>query len=198
MGFFSNIINTVKQSTRSRFDLHKETNTVQLLLNTKDEEYFTLEFSSMDVESLYDPSVQNGYKILGTNESLGILYIEAIKLRYDQKWNVSAGSAFDRFIKEQFKNSELRYLDSFSGHFVKLSKYQLNFENEFGVIWFSLNTYEVFIIDPKGKIFNDLIEIYTIKNKNLIIKDTENELVLNIPNSLTSTNIREHYFSKNT
>ena len=196
MGFFSNIINTVKKSTRSRFNLNKESNTIQLLLDTKDENYFSLEFETMNVENLYDPSVQNGQKIIGSNENLGTLYLEAIQLRHDHDWNCSAGSAFDRFVKEQFKNSELKYIDSFDSDFVKFTKYQVNFENEFGVIWFSLNQFEVFIIDLKGKLFNDLLEIYNVKNKELFIKDTRNKLPLEIENSLTATNIREDYFSK--
>ncbi len=150
----------------------------------------------MDVENLYDPSVQNGHKIVGVNENLGTLYIEAIRLRHDQQWNCSAGSAFDSFIKEQFKNSELQYIDSFEDDFAKFTKYKLDYENEFGMIWFSLNQYEVFIIDSKGKLFNDLLEIYDVKNKDFPIKDMTSELPLNISGSLTATNIKEDYFSK--
>jgi len=196
MGFFSNIVNSVKQATRSRFELDKNTNTIQLLLDTKDENYFSLEFETMNVENLYDPSIQNAYKIIGSNDTLGTLYLETIRLQHNHEWNCSGGSAFDRFIKEQFKSSELKYIDSFDSDFAKFTKYQLDCENELGGIWFSLNQFEVFIIDPKGKLFNDILEIYNVKNKNLFIKDTRNELTLEIQSSLTETNIREDYFSK--
>jgi len=196
MGFFSNIINSVKQATRSRFELNKDSNTLQLLLNSKDENYFTLEFDSMSVENLYDPSIQNAYKIIGSNKSLGALYIESIQLKHDQEWNVSGGSAFEEFFKEQFKNSELKFIDSSETDFTKFSKYQINYENEVGVIWINLNNIDVFIIDTKGALFNDLLEIYSIKNKELFIQDTNTKLPLEIQNSLTAINIREDFFSK--
>jgi len=196
MGFFSNIINSVKQATRSRFELNKNTNSIQLLLNSKDESYFTLEFDSMSVENLNDPSVLKAYKVLGSNESLGALYIESIQLRHDQEWNVGGGSAFEEFFKEQFKNSELKFIDSSETDFTKFSKYQINYENEIGVIWINLNNIDVFIIDTKGALFNDLLEIYSIKNKELFIQDTNTKLPLEIQNSLTAINIREDFFSK--
>jgi hypothetical protein len=195
MGFFSNIINSVKQATRSRFELNKTTNTLQLLLNSKDENYFTLEFDTMDTQRLNDPSTLNAYKIVGTNNTLGNLYIEAIRLQHNCKWNVAPGSGFNRFLQEQFKKEELRYIESSQTDFAKFSKYQINYEDEIGVIWLSLNQYEVFIIDPKGKLFNDLVKIYALKNPNLTIEDTTKELPLDISSSLTATNLRENYFS---
>lgn len=196
MGFLSKFISSIKQATRSRFELNKDRKTLQLLLDTKNEDYFTLEFNEMNVENLYDSSIQSANKIISSNEKLGNLYIETIRLKPKHTWNVSAGSAFDRFIKEQFKSNELTYIDSFDSDFTKLTKYQLNFENELGVIWFNLNYIDIFILDSKGKLFNDLIEIYNINNKNLIIKDIQSEISLQIQGSLTQTNIKEDYFCK--
>ena len=196
MGFFSNIVNSIKKSTRSRFNLNKNTNTIELLLDSKDENYFTLEFETMNVENLYDPSVQKASKIIASNEKLGTLYIETIRLQDRHIWDVSPGSGFSRFIQDQFKASELKYIDSFDSDFAKFTKYQLDYEKEFGVIWFNLNSIDVFIIDCKGKLFNDLLEIYNVKNKLLIIEDTTTEIPLAIDGSLTQMNIREHFISK--
>jgi hypothetical protein len=195
MGFFNTIIQTLKKSSRSRFELDTKHNTLSLLLNTEDENYFTLEFDTMDQKKLYDPAILNGYQISGSNKSLGTLYIESIRLQHNKQWNCSAGSAFDRFVKELFQKEQLNYIDSYSGDFIKLTKYELNYENELGVIWFCLNQFEVFFIDPKGQLFNDLFAIYNLKNKNLLIKDTTTEIPLDIHTSLTQTNLRENYFS---
>jgi hypothetical protein len=195
MGFFSNVLNTIKKSSRSRFDLNKDTNTLQLLLDTADENYFTLEFDTMKIEQLFDPSTQEAKKIIATHKSLGTIYIESIRLQHNKQWNCSAGSAFDIFIKEQFQKEKINYIDSYSGNFFKLTKYELNYENEFAAIWFCLNQFEVFIIDPKGQLSNDLFAIYDLKNKNLLIKDITTEISLDINTSLTQTNLRENYFS---
>lgn len=196
MGFFGKLFDSMKQAVRNRLELDKNNNTIQLLLDTKDENYFTLRFDTLQVENLYDPSVQKAYKLLGEHQNLGTLYIETIELQFDQDWNCSPGSAFSQFVNEQFKKDQLKYIDSIDTDFTKFSKYQLNYENEIGVIWINLNKIDIFIIDLKGKLFNDLLEIYTIKNQELFISDIDKQIPLQINNSLTSTNMRENYFSK--
>lgn len=196
MGFFGNIIDSIKNSTRSRFRLDKEINTIELLLNTKDENYFTLQFTTMELNNLYDTSVLNAYQIKGINESLGTLYIETIQLKPLHDWNCSGGSAFDMFIKEQFQKEQLQFIDSADSEFAKFSKYQIDYQNEIGLLWFNLNNIDVFIIDTRGKLFNDVLKIYHIKNKDLYIKDTSNEVSLQLKSSLTATNLRENYFAK--
>lgn len=196
MGFFSKIVDSLKNASRSRFELNKETNSVQLLLDTKDENYFTLEFDTMEVDSLYDPSIQTAYNITGTSKTLGRLHIESIRLKPLHHWNCSAGSAYEEFLKLQFNKDQIQYIDSYDNKFIKFTKYQKDFENEIGLIWFSLNYIEVFILDPKGKLFNDLLEIYNINNQELFIKDTESEIDLKIQGSLTQKNLIDNYFSK--
>lgn len=195
MGFLNNIVNTFKKASRKRVELDKDTNTLQLLLDTEDEEYFTLSFDSVKVQTLYDPSVQEAYSIDGENSSLGLLYIEVIRLRPQHEWRVSAGSAFDLLIKQTFKASELRFVDSYEKDFFKLSKYQIDSEFEIGAIWFSLNNYEVFILDTKGQLFNDLLEIYKVKNKDMLITSLE-AYEVRVDKSITSSNLIENYFGK--
>jgi hypothetical protein len=193
MGFLNKIFSSLKKASRKRVELNTDSKTLQILLNSGDEQYFTLEFDRMNKTNLSDSSIQEAYSIVGENSSLGTLYIEVIRLRVQHKWQVSPGSAFDRIIQDSFRSHELRFKDSFDDRFCKLTKYELDYENEIGTIWLSLNQYEVFILDAKGQLFNDLLKIYLVKNSAMQI---HNLTIANISiqNSVVASNMLESFF----
>jgi len=193
MGFFNNIIEKFKNASRERFIVNKKENTIQILLDTNHEQYFTLTFENMNVNRPTDTNVVNAYSINATNAELDDLYLEAIEIDNIKSWNMSAGSAFDRLLKKELTSHKLEYISSFENNFCSLKKYTIDNTFDIGVIWFSLNSTELFILDQKGKLFNDLLAIYDIKDEKLLIKEKEHEKII-IKKSLTEDNIMENYF----
>ncbi len=80
MGFLNNMFNKLKQATRDRFVLNKETNSIQILLDSSHEQYFTLEFDTMNIKTPHDPNIFKSTVIDANNSNLGELYIEVIQL----------------------------------------------------------------------------------------------------------------------
>jgi len=195
MGFLNSIFNKIKSATRERFVLNKETNSIQILLDSSHEQYFTLTFDSMNIKTLYDPNIFRSTVIDANSLDLGELYIEVIELDYQHDWNGSAGGCFDIFIKQEFQKSKFEFVKSFDDDFAKFTKYQVNDKYEVGLIWFSLNKQDIFIFDTKGKLFNDLLKIYDVENSLYFIDKLES-VNMKPKNSLTQTNLIGDYISK--
>jgi len=193
MGLLDSIIGKFKNAVRERLIINKKTNSIQLLLDMNHEQYFTLTFDEMIVNTPMDTNVFNAYSIKTKCKKLGSLYIEAIRLHNINSWNLSAGSAFDSFLKNELSNHKLEYISSTENDICNLKKYTLNNDFDIGVIWFTLNSYELFIVDQKGTLFNDLLDMYSINDNNLIITVKEHEEI-SIKNSLTQNNVFENYF----
>jgi len=195
MGFLNSIFNKIKSATRERFVLNKETNSIQILLDSSHEQYFTLTFDTMNIKTPHDPNIFRSTVIDANNADLGELYIEVIELDYQHDWNGSAGSCFDIFIKQEFSSSKFEFIKSFDDDFAKFTKYLVDDKYEVGLIWFSLNKEDVFIFDTKGKLFNDLLKIYDMKNSLYFIDKLES-VNMKPKSSLTQTNLIGDYISK--
>jgi len=195
MGFFDKVFNKIKSATRQRCVVNKEQKQIQILLDSSDENYFTLSFESMAVRSAHDANISKNYSIDVFNSELGKLYIEVIKLDLQHQWNSSAGGCFDFFIKQQFQSSNFDFIKSQDGDFYKFTKYCVDDRYEVGTIWLNLNKQDVFIFDPKGKLFNDLLEIHNITNKVLQINN-DDILDINLKTTFTQTNIIENFITK--
>ena len=193
MGLLNSIIGKFKNAVRERLIVNKETNSIQLLLDMNHEQYFTLTFDEMIVNTPMDTNVFNAYSIKPKSKELGNLYIEAIRLHNINSWNLSAGSAFDTFLKKELNNHKFVYISSFENNICNLKKYTLNNDFDIGIIWFTLNSYELFIVDQKGKLFNDLLDMYNVNDEKLIITEKEHKKII-IKNSLTQNNVFENYF----
>ena len=194
MGLLNTIFNKIKSATRKRFVLNKETKSIQVLLNTSDERYFTLSFDTINIKIHSDPNILKNYAIDAFNQNLGNLYIELIQLDSSHDWNGSAGSNFDMFIKKEFNKSNFQFIKSFNDRFCKFTKYLVDDKYEIALIWFSLNNQELFIFDEKGQLYNDLLKIYGVENKSYFIENLETEN-FKVKNTLTQSNILEDYIS---
>jgi hypothetical protein len=194
MGFFGNIINKIQKATRPRFELDKSSKSVQFLLDTNDEEYFTLQFNTLNITNPHDPAILRATSIKGENSNLGSLYIEVIRLNIQNEWQMSAGSAFELFIKKEFANKNIEFIKSWDSRYSKLTKYKID-NIEVGLIWFSLNEEEVFIFDKKGKLFNDLLKIYNVSDESLEIENLD-EANLDIDSTITTSNMIEGFFGR--
>ena len=196
MGFLNTIFNKIKSATRKRFVLNKETKSIQVLLNTSDEQYFTLSFDTLNIKTHNDPNILKNYAIEALNQHLGNLYIELIQLDSSHDWNGSAGSNFDMFIKKEFNKSNFEFIKSFDDKFCKFTKYLVDEKYEIALIWFSLNSQDLFIFDEKGKLYNDLLKIYGVENKSYFIENFETGN-FKVKSTLTQSNILENYISTN-
>jgi len=194
MGFLNSIFNKIKSATRERFILNKETNSIQILLDSSHEQYFTLTFDSINIRTPHDPNIFRSTVIDANNADLGELYIEVIELDQQHDWNGSAGSCFDTFIKQEFSSSKFEFIKSFDDDFTKFTKYLVDDKYEVGLIWFSLNKQDVFIFDTKGKLFNDLLKIYDVEQNSYFIENFETNNFV-VKNSITKLNMIENFIS---
>ena len=148
---------------------------------------------NMNVNRPHATNVFDVYSINANNKELGNLYIEAIKLDNSKSWNQSPGSAFDSFLKKELHSHKFEYISSFEDNFCSLRKYTIDHNFDIGIIWFSLNSYELFIFDQQGKLFNDLLTMYSVNNEKLIILEKAHDN-LAVTKSLTQDNLLENYF----
>lgn len=183
MGFLTNIFNKIKKSARNRFIVNKDAKNIQILLNTNDEKYFTLQFEEFTSISHPDSKVISSYSIYGKNKKLGSLYIESIQLSFEYDYSQSIGGYFEYMIKKQLSKEKIEFISSYDSNFYKLTKYMINHEDEIGIIWFNLSDINIFIVDKKGELFNNLCTYFEIKDKKLPIhnkQDYEFEIKTNI------------------
>lgn len=193
MGFFGKILNSIKHASREKFILNKNNNSTQILLDSNHEQYFTLTFENMNVTRPTDSNVTNAYRIDANSKKLGDIYLESIEIDNIKSWNMSAGSAFDRFLKKELHSYKLEYISSFENNTCNLKRYTIDNNFDIGIIWFTLNSIELFIVDQKGTLFNDLLDMYNAKDEKLLIKEKEHEKII-IKKSLTEDNFMENYF----
>ena len=192
MGFFNRIISKIKSAARKKFIVNEETNSVQILLNSEDEQYFTLTFDAMNIKNPNDHNIFRSYAINAFNQDLGDLYIESIEVDSLNNWNVSAGSSFDNFIKNEFHKSNFEFIKSYDDDFCNFKKYLVDDKYEIALIWLSLSNQELFIFDEKGKLYNDLLKIYDVENKAYFIENFELGN-FKVKNTLTQSNMIENY-----
>jgi len=194
MGFLANIVRKLKKSARKRVDVDTKNNTLQLLLRSDDEKYFTLSFDAMDVKSTNDEAVMQSYAIDANSARLGDLYIETVRVKPLFSWFRAPKSAANLFVKRVYGN-ETRAIDSFSNDFFALTKYGDANGYEFALMHFNLVTHNVFIIDQAGKFCQDMLKVFNANNDALLVKNP-NPAPKKIPQSIVSLNITERFLRK--
>lgn len=197
MGFLSSIFDKLKNASRQRFIFEKEDKTIQILLDTSHEKYFTLQFDSLVEKDVFDPSIYKSVVLNATSQALGQVYIEYIQIDSLYQWNASAGSCFETFLKKELHSEKLHYQNSYETNHCKFTKYLFNDQGEIGLIWINLVNEDLFIVDTKGKLYNDLLKIYDVKKDDYFIVMNESfSYELSIESSLTQSNFLENYISK--
>lgn len=195
MSFFKNIFQKLQMATKEKVVINKQTKSLDLLISIKNDQYFTLNFDNMHIQYPNDPCVLKTNLIYGINKDLGSLYIEIIKLKPRYEWKMSGESVFDIFIKNEFYSYDFEYMGSYEEKFYKFTRYNLDQDQNIGLIWFCLNDQDIFILDQKGKLFNDLLKIHDIKDSRVYMNINTLE-TLEIKDSITSLNMIEDFFGK--
>jgi hypothetical protein len=161
----NNIVNSIKKSTRSRFVIDKENNSIQMLLDTKDEQYFTLEFEQMKVESQAFSHFQRAYYIEANSSKINNILVQMIELNGSSSIESSASTMFETYLKDELRQLKLEAVATKELDFAQFTKYQTDCDKEIGTIYLCLNTAEVLIVDVDGKLFHDMLDIYDIQGK---------------------------------
>ncbi len=194
MGFLSNIFKSIKQHTKPRFVINKDINSVQILLESNHEQYFTLEFNTL-VPKEFNSQEANSTSLQCYNKDLKNIYIENIDLGMNVQWSGSAGGHFQQFIYDEFNTLQLQCFKSIDKDFYRFSKYKGVNNIEVGIVWLSFSSEDIFIFDDKGKLFNDLLKIYGFIDDDMVIDEKENNLI--VKNSMMNNNIVNSYFQEN-
>lgn len=193
MGFFNTLINKVKKLSQKRLHIDTKNKTLQLLLHSNDETYFTLVFDEFSAKRTNDEALMQSYAIDAKNERLGTLYIETIRLKSLYDWYVDPKSAANLFIKSVFGNQTVVTNTQKSDYF-SLTKYADANGYEFILLHFSLITHDIFIIDQKGKLYQDMLEIFNINDQLLL--QNPNPTPQKVKPSIVSLNLTQQFFHK--
>lgn len=149
MGFFKSLIDTIISVTSSTF-LFKDN---ALLFKVSSDEFYTYELGNYDLKTRHDPYVLEAYTLKNKDISL-----EYIKVDEDTSWNGSAINFFESFFKSELKIKSLVKIED-----IEISNYVFRiYKIDDSFCFFFIYIYEVnkdiFIIDTKGELYNNIIE----------------------------------------
>ena len=193
MGFFSKIINTLKEITKSELIINTKTKQTQILLPQLNEEYFTLEFESLNCKNYTDVLVEEYSYLKAENAKLGKIYMEAIQLGFGVQWENAPFKSFELMLEKNTQGLDLQQIEMRENYFSSLALYQLNNMKKIGLIYFSLNQYEVFIVDTKGKLFDDIAQILQMEFEPFYEQE---QLEIEYDFTLFNTNFTEQHYQK--
>jgi hypothetical protein len=180
MSWLGNIINNIKKSTRARYVQNIENNAIQLLLNSDDERYFTLEFDKINIKNQSSTHFQRASYIEAKSSKFGDVLIQMIELNAMSSFETSASSMYETYLRQEFGDLELENIETRESKYTKFVKYQTKasqITGEIGTIYICLNNIEVLIVDcGTGVLFNDMLKIYDFKNiENIKINNPINQ-----------------------
>ena len=184
MGFFKSLIDTIISATASTFSFKDNT----LIFKVSSDEFYTYELGNYDLKTRHDPYVLEAYTLKNKDISL-----EYIKVDEDTSWNGSAISFYETFFQNELKIKSLVKIED-----VEISNYVFRiYKIDDSFCFFYIYIYEVnkdiFIIDTKGELYNNLIKKFKNDYSNKLEDIEKGDINFDI--SLVKRNSIEDFFS---
>ena len=142
----------------------------------------------------YDSCTNFSYISQNDEEKYGKLFYEYINLDSNCSWNGMSRGFFDDLFKSTLKLKNMKALERINYGNYEFTTYIIDDKYYMNLIYNYTVTEDFFIIDYKGKLFDEMIRKYDKNYINKFLK--EPRFNSNYSNSLVRMNILNGYFSK--
>lgn len=190
MGIFTDalksVFKTITKLSRPYFSL--EENDIKFKIDS--DNFYIFPISNIETKTRHDPYVLEAYTI-----QLKDIYIEYIHTDNGVSWNAQALSLFQNLLKDSLKFRNMELLEKKEFKHYEFLVYKINNEYLLNIIYIYEINKEVFIIDLKGELFENLLKNFDKNYKYSFQKNSNVSLKLNL--SLVKNNAINGYFSYN-
>lgn len=188
MGLVINALKSVSKTlsklSRPYFSLEEN----ELKFKIDSENFYKFPITNIDTKTRHDPYVFEAYTLKADN-----LHIEYIHTENDVSWNGQALSFFKDLLKESLKIKSLDLLEKKEFSHYEFLVYKIDYYFIVNIIYIYELNKEVFIIDTKGELYENLLKFFDKTYEYRFEKKAIDFKNLNV--SLAKNNAMKNYFN---
>ena len=181
---FKSVFKSLKKLSRPYFTLEEN----ELKFKIDSDNFYSFPITNIEIKTRHDPYVLEAYTL-----TLKDLHIEYIHTDTDVFWNAQALSLFKDLLKNNLKFRTMELLETKEFSHYEFLVYKINNDYLLNIIYIYEIDKEVFIVDLKGELFENLLKNF---DKNYVYnfeKNRNTSLDLNV--SLVKNNALNSYFA---
>lgn len=182
--FFKSLFKTIKKLSRPYFSLEEN----ELKFKIDSDNFYKFPVLNMETKTRYDSYVLEAYTLKANN-----LHVEYIHTDNDVSWNGQAFSFFKDLLKENIKAKSMDLLEKKEFRHYEFLVYKINGQYVLNLIYIYEINKEVFIVDTKGELYENLLKNF---DKTYVYKFEKNQIdFMDLNLSLVKNNAMKSYFN---
>lgn len=181
---FTSVFKSIKKLSRPYFSL--EENDLKFKIDT--DTFYKFPIQNVETKTRYDSYVLEAYTLKADN-----LHIEYIHTEDDISWNGQALSFFKDLLKDNIKAKSMELLEQIEFSHYEFLVYKINDYFILNIIYIYEINKEIFIIDTKGELYENLLKNFDKTYEYKFEKKPIDFESLNL--SLVKNNAMKSYFT---
>lgn len=182
--FFKSLFKTIKKLSRPYFSLEEN----ELKFKIDSDTFFKFPVLNMETKTRYDSYVLEAYTLKANN-----IHVEYIHTDNDVSWNGQAFSFFKDLLKENIKAKSMDLLEKKEFRHYEFLVYKINGQYVLNLIYIYEINKEVFIVDTKGELYENLLKNF---DKTYVYQFEKNQIdFMDLNLSLVKNNAMKSYFN---
>ena len=181
---FKSLFQTIKKLSRPYFSLEEN----ELKFKIDSDTFFKFPILNIETKTRYDSYILDAYTLKADN-----IHLEYIHTDNDISWNAQALSFFKDLLKERINAYSMDLLEKKEFRHYEFLVYKIDEKYILNVIYIYEINKEVFIVDQKGNLYENLLKNF---DKNYIYKFEKNKTdFIDLNFSLVKNNAMKSYFA---
>ena len=182
--FFKSLFKTIKKLSRPYFSLEEN----ELKFKIDSDTFFKFPVLNMETKTRYDSYILEAYTLKANN-----IHVEYIHTDNDVSWNGQAFSFFKDLLKENIKAKSMDLLEKKEFRHYEFLVYKINGQYVLNLIYIYEINKEVFIVDTKGELYENLLKNF---DKTYVYQFEKNQIdFMDLNLSLVKNNAMKSYFN---
>ncbi len=181
---FKSLFKTIKKLSRPYFNLEEN----ELKFKIDSDNFYKFPVLNMETKTRYDSYVLEAYTLKADN-----IHVEYIHTDNDVSWNGQAFSFFKDLLKENIKANSMDLLEKKEFRHYEFLVYKINGQYILNLIYIYEINKEVFIVDTKGELYENLLKNFDKTYEYKFEKNQIDFMDLNL--SLVKNNAMKSYFN---
>ncbi len=181
---FKSLFKTIKKLSRPYFSLEEN----ELKFKIDSDTFYKFPILNIETKTRYDSYILDAYTLKADN-----IHLEYIHTDNDISWNAQALSFFKDLLKESINPYSMDLLEKKEFRHYEFLVYKIDEKYILNVIYIYEINKEVFIVDQKGNLYENLLKNF---DKNYIYKFEKNKTdFIDLNFSLVKNNAMKSYFA---
>ena len=181
---FKSLFQTIKKLSRPYFSLEEN----ELKFKIDSDAFYKFPILNIETKTRYDSYILDAYTLKADN-----IHLEYIHTDNDISWNAQALSFFKDLLKESINAYSMDLLEKKEFRHYEFLVYKIDEKYILNVIYIYEINKEVFIVDQKGNLYENLLKNF---DKNYVYKFEKNKTdFIDLNFSLVKNNAMKSYFA---